>query len=99
MFGKKEILSILRREMPRLRSQFHVNEIALFGSFARNEGTPASDIDFLVNMSPPPDRYIQTKEALRLYLSELFGRRIDLANPRSLKPHYKDRILQQAVYA
>jgi len=36
---------------------------------------------------------------LSKYLKEAFGKNIDLANPDSLKPHYKERILKQAVYA
>lgn len=37
-------------------------------------------------------------EALRNYLKDLFGKDVDLANPQSLKPHFKDRILKQVIY-
>ncbi|HVX00296.1 MAG TPA: nucleotidyltransferase family protein [Candidatus Babeliaceae bacterium] len=90
---------MLKEQKPFLREKFHVREIGLFGSYARNEATEDSDIDFLVELFPPPENYIETKEALRNYLSILFGRKVDLANPRSLKPHFKERILKQAVYA
>jgi len=99
MLGKNEILYILRQQLPLLRKKFHVKEIALFGSYARNQANSDSDVDFLVSFFPSIENYIETKEALRIYLSELFERKIDLANPRSLKPHFKERILQQAVYA
>lgn len=99
MLGKNEILHILKEQKPFLREKFHVKEIGLFGSFARNEATGYSDIDFLIELFPYTENYIETKEALRAYLSELFGRKVDLANPRSLKPHFKDRILKQAIYA
>lgn len=85
--------------MPLLRKEFHVNEIALFGSYARNQANSGSDIDFLVSFFPSIKNYIETKEALRAYLSKLFEKKVDLANPRSLKPHFKERILQQAIYA
>ena len=76
-----------------------LKEIGLFGSYARNEATSKSDIDFLIELLPYTENYIETKEALREYLSGLFGKNVDLANPRSLKPHFKNRILKQAVYA
>ena len=99
MLDKFEILDILKNQKPFLRDKFNVKEIGLFGSFARNEATSKNDIDFLIELLPYTENYIETKEALREYLSELFGENVDLANPRSLKPHFKNRILKQAVYA
>ncbi len=99
MLTQQYILNELRTQMPLLRSMYFVSDIALFGSFARNEATEGSDIDFLVQLNPPLEKYLETKEALRVYLSKLFHRNIDLANPRSLKPHYKEIILKQAVHA
>jgi predicted nucleotidyltransferase len=99
MLDKFEILDILKKQKPFLRDKFNVKEIGLFGSYARNEATNKSDIDFLIELFPNTENYIETKEALREYLRKLFGKNIDLANPRSLKPHFKNRILKQAVYA
>lgn len=92
-------MNILKEQKPLLREKFHVKEIALFGSYARNEETVRSDIDFLVELLPFSGNYIETKEALRNYLCTLFGKNVDLANPLSLKPHFKERILKQAIYA
>ncbi len=93
------LLAELRRQKPFLRERFHVHEIGVFGSFARGEATEKSDIDFLVTIDAPLETYRQNKEALNAYLKDLFKRNVDLANPRSLKPHYRDRILSHAVYA
>lgn len=95
----QEIIAVLKKQLPMLQEKFHVKEIGLFGSFARGEATDKSDIDFLVEIDAPLEIYRETKEALHDYLKITFGREVDLANPRSLKPHYKDRILKQAVYA
>ncbi len=51
---KNEILSLLRKEMPYLIEHFHVSEIALFGSYARDEADVKSDIDILVAFSKTP---------------------------------------------
>lgn len=93
------ILEVLRSQRPLLRDQFHVQEIGIFGSFARGEATAKSDIDFLVTIDAPLEEYRQCKEALHRHLKRTFGREVDLANPRSLKPHYRQNILSQAIYA
>lgn len=98
-FTSQEIILVLQKQKFLLREKFHVKEIGLFGSFARGEATQESVIDFLVVIDTPLEIYRQTKEALNDYLRNIFGREVDLANPNSLKPHYKERILQQAVYA
>lgn len=93
------LMEELRKQKPLLKERFHVKEIGIFGSFARGEATDKSDIDFLVTIEAPLEIYRKNKEALSAYLKKLFNRNVDLANPNSLKPHYRDRILSQAIYA
>jgi predicted nucleotidyltransferase len=96
---KESIIELLRSQRPMLREKFHVQKIGIFGSFARGEATAKSDIDLLVTIDAPLEEYRQCKEALHRYLKRTFGREVDLANPRSLKPHYRQNILSQAIYA
>ncbi len=95
----EEIIKVLRQQKDFLRHKFYVKNIGVFGSFARNEATEKSDIDFLVEIEAPLDIYIANRYALSDYLQTLFSREVDLANPNSLKPFCKERILKQAVYA
>ncbi|MYC96373.1 MAG: nucleotidyltransferase family protein [Caldilineaceae bacterium SB0661_bin_32] len=48
-----EIRRILRAHQPELEKRFHVEEIALFGSYARGDQTDASDLDILVKLNAP----------------------------------------------
>lgn len=48
-----EICSILRAHQPELEVRFNVEEIALFGSYARVDQTDASDLDILVKLNAP----------------------------------------------
>ena len=96
---KEEIISVLRQQKELLRTKFYVKNIGIFGSFARNEANEKSDIDFLAEIDAPLEIYVSNRYALLEYLKNLFSREVDLANPSSLKPHYKERILKQAVYA
>jgi len=52
MTTKESILGILRRERDRLRQQFGVKRVALFGSYARGDQTESSDVDILVEVDP-----------------------------------------------
>lgn len=73
-----------------------VKRLALFGSLARDEARPDSDVDVLVEFADRPtfDGYMD----LKFYLEELLGRPVDLATPRSLKPRIKERVEREAVY-
>ena len=49
---RDDVLAILRADQPRLRSEFGVKSLALFGSVARDQATSASDVDLLVEYNP-----------------------------------------------
>lgn len=97
--SKEQILQTLSEQKELLHTRFYVTKIGLFGSFARNEANENSDIDFVVEFDAPLAAYIKNRYLLSDYLQSLFKRDVDLANPKSLKPFYKDEILNQAVYA
>jgi predicted nucleotidyltransferase len=97
--SREFIVETLRAQKDLLHQKFYVKRIGLFGSYARNDFHANSDIDFLVELEAPLEIYIANRYALADYLQQLFGCEVDLANPKSLKPFYKDRILKQAVYA
>jgi len=96
---KEEILATLREQKDFLHEKFFVKRIGIFGSFARNEATEKSDIDFLVEFDAPLNIYISNRYQLSDYLENLFHKHVDLANPKSLKPLYKSEILINAIYA
>ena len=88
------MLAVNRGELKRLG----VEKIALYGSVARNEATPQSDVDVLVELA---DAFLTLEGYMDLcfYLEELFGRHVDVTTFRSIKPHMRDRVLADAVYA
>jgi len=53
MKSVEEIRTILRAHQSELKNRYHVEEIALFGSYARGEQTPSSDLDILVTLNAP----------------------------------------------
>ena len=74
---------------------FGVRSLALFGSVARDQAGPNSDIDLLVEFDGPAtfDRYM----SLRIFLEDLLGDRIDLVTRNGLRPHLRPVIEREAV--
>ena len=96
---RNEIISRLREHREALNRDYGVASIGLFGSAARNELRPDSDVDLLVEFAP--DRRIGLSAFVQLQrrLEALLGRQADLSTPGSLKKQLKDQILQELVRA
>ncbi|HII97957.1 MAG TPA: nucleotidyltransferase family protein [Methanoregula sp.] len=93
-----DALTLLRLHEPELKRRFGVAKIGIFGSFARGEERPDSDIDILVTFQDGKktfDNFMGT----RFYLEDLFGRKVDLVTDTALKPLIRDPILQDVLYA
>lgn len=90
-----EVRQTLHMLMPILADRFHVASIALFGSYARAEQQPESDLDVLVTFSETPSLF----EFIRLeqFLSDQLGVRVDLVMRDALKPHIGEQILREAM--
>jgi uncharacterized protein len=75
-----------------------VRSLALFGSTARDEARPASDVDLLVDLAPAAGIDLFDLMDIRNYLAELLHRPVDLVIRGDLKPHVRDNALRDAVH-
>jgi uncharacterized protein len=92
---RDDILATIRANEAEIR-KLQVNELALFGSFARGEQTDSSDIDFYVEFEKKTfDNYM----GLRRLLERLFPRKIDLVIKSGIRPRLRDNILSEAIRA
>lgn len=69
--------------------------VRLFGSLARGEGGPQSDVDLLVDLAE--GRSALALGGLLMDLQERLGRRVDVVTPAALHPRIRDKVLEQAV--
>ncbi len=76
--------------------QYHVRELAVFGSAARGEMRQDSDIDVLVEFLPQAPVGLLEYAGLMLDLSQLLGRKVDLVSKRALKPLIRDVVIREA---
>jgi predicted nucleotidyltransferase len=79
----EEILTILFQNKAELENRFKVRRIALFGSYARGEQQPGSDVDILVDIDPSIGLEFVT---LAEQIEQLLGLSVDLVSLRSIKP-------------
>lgn len=90
----KNIIKVLRKEFPKLETDFNVATLDVFGSYVRCEHSSKSDLDILVTFSKTPDlfRFIE----LENYLSDLLNIKVDLVMRSALKPNIGKRIISEA---
>lgn len=93
---KDDLLRIVRDHQQEIRS-LGVRRLGLFGSFARGQAGPESDVDMLVEFEPGMktfDAFIQ----LAFALEDLFGRAVELMTPEALSPYIGPHILREVEY-
>ncbi len=82
-------------EILRLFARYGASNPRLFGSFARGDAGPVSDVDFLVDMEST--RTLLDLVGLQQDLEEILGRRVDVVTEGGLSPYLREQILSQAV--
>jgi uncharacterized protein len=95
---RERIIQVLKEAEEELRA-LGVSRAALFGSAARGDERPDSDIDIMVELSPDADISLFDYVGIVQYLEDLFPRRVDVANRAALKPLVRPQAERDAVYA
>ena len=93
--NRTEVLDILRTHKPTLAQRFGVTELALFGSFARDEATDGSDVDILVRYDGPATS--RSYFGVQFYIEDLLGRRVDLVTHKALRSEFRPYVEREAV--
>ena len=90
-------IRISRKQLQAFCRQYQVRRLALFGSLARGETRPESDVDLLVTFQPEAQVGFLTLGKMRRELSEIFHRPVDLIPQEGLKPVIRDAVLAEAL--
>ena len=93
-----QILARLRAAEPELRAR-GIRHAALFGSVARGEERPDSDIDILVEFEPGAEGSIYDYMRLKEYVAGLFEGPDDVIDRDALTPHLRAPATRDTVYA
>lgn len=92
---RQSVLQLLSQSKAELQAQFGVTRLALFGSTARDEAGPHSDVDILVSFDGPATshRYF----GVQFYLEDLLGCAVDLVTEKALRPELRPYIEQEKM--
>lgn len=93
--GVDELLRGKRDAVLRIASRYGARNVRVFGSAARGEAGPLSDIDFLVDLEE--GRSLFDLVGLWQDLEELLERKVDVVEEQGLHWYIRDRVLQEAV--
>ena len=93
---QKQILDYLSTHKERFQKLYNVNKIGIFGSYARNEATPNSDIDIVVDLKKST---MFGLVAIKNDIEEYFKTHVDIVQIRDrMNELLKKRIEQEAIY-
>ncbi len=93
---REDAIRLLKQAEPELRAR-GVLSLALFGSTARDEAGPDSDVDVLVDLDMNRRPTLIDLSGVRLFIGDTLGREADLAIRGSLRPTYRANIEADAI--
>lgn len=96
--NSSEALDTLRRSESDLRAR-GVRRAAVFGSVARGDNRPGSDIDIMVEIDPEAGLTVFDYVDLKDYIAGLFDGPVDVVNRDGLKPYVRPAATADAIYA
>ncbi len=91
-----QAIKLIKNQFDTLRTQYDVRHLSLFGSVARNEARPQSDIDILVEFNGKPsfDGFMN----LKFFLEDLLHTHVDLVTKEALRPRMQSLIENELIY-
>lgn len=89
------IIAALRALKPRLRDEMGITRLRVFGSVARGEAGPDSDVDLIADFEETPGLF--KLSGVRFFLEDHLHRKVDLMRPQGIHKALKDIILSEAT--
>ncbi len=95
---RNTVLSRLKAVEKELKAR-GVSHAALFGSVARGEQRPDSDIDIMVDIDPAASMGVYEYVAVVNFLEDMFSTRVDVSNRKAMRDHMRPNAERDALYA
>jgi len=96
--NSQEALATLRRHESDLRAR-GICHAAIFGSVARGDSRPDSDLDIMIDIEPEARITVFDYVGLKEYVAGLFNGRVDVVRRDGLKAHIRPAVVANALYA
>jgi uncharacterized protein len=95
---RDEVIARLKEAEPALRAR-GIRRAAVFGSIARGDDRPDSDIDILVEFEPGAEGTIYEYVRVKEFIASLFNGPVDVIDRDALKPHLRAPAARDTFYA
>jgi len=93
---KNELIDTLKSLKPELDLKFGIQQIAIFGSFARDEATDGSDIDIAILKMNTNDFFLM--QSAKNFLREALNHDVDIGMFKAMKTYIKNKIEKEFIY-
>ncbi len=91
----EQLRTVYKNQILSLAAQYGAYNIRIFGSLARGENTPKSDIDLLVCFEP--QRSLFDQGGLLMDLQDLLNCKVDVVDENAMRPRFQERVLKEAI--
>jgi len=98
MLSQSQIVGYLSENKQELVRKYRLKKLGIFGSYARNEQMPESDLDLLVEFEENTPDLTTKKEFLRNEIQSIFNVHVDICREKYIKPIFMQQILSDAIY-
>ena len=98
MVNQSQILGYLSENKQKFALKYQLKKLGIFGSYARNEQMPESDLDLLVEFEENTSDLMDKKEFLRKEIQSIFDIHVDICREKYIKPIFRQQILSDAIY-
>jgi predicted nucleotidyltransferase len=92
---KQAVLEQLNKNLLTIQKRFGVRHLSIFGTVARDQTQPQSDVDILVSFEKPAS--FDTFMDLKFYLEDLFAASVDLVTEKAMRPEIRDSIEKELI--
>jgi predicted nucleotidyltransferase len=93
---KKRNINIPKEKIAEFCQRHYIRRLALFGSVLREDFTPNSDVDVLVEFEPGTRIGMIRLAGIELELSEILGRKVDMHTPGFISKYFRNQVLEEA---
>jgi predicted nucleotidyltransferase len=89
-------LPIAKDKIAQFCAKHHIRRLSLYGSALRDDFTPESDVDVLVEFDPDHIPGLITLAGMEIELSQIFGRKVDVRTPEDLSRYFRQEVVRSA---
>jgi predicted nucleotidyltransferase len=94
---KRILIEFPKEEIEEFCKKHSIRKLSLFGSALRDDFTPESDLDILVEFDPSHIPGLIRLAGMELELGEILGRKVDMRTAQDLSRYFRDEVLKSAL--